>query len=978
MQQSSESNVQVDHLSEVPTDSRIASDLDGLDTAPSKLSFVEYQFDPTESEQILSLAWSLGAEPLEVFYGAFQVILAKYTASQHANTTFRLDMGAAAPPLDGIPRSDAAWFDLHTRIAHDAQFEYVISRTRSQIKQWQQASIQSDGSHAVHAHRSANWFCWNASIRDSEVESKTVSDSANDGCSHAVDLELQCSKPSNHFHIRMFYNATLFSASRMEVFVEQLHGLLLDLRDNLHSKLGDIRLRSRFDHLLPDILTPLPDVTNTKRIFDAFLANANRQPEAVAVRFGSKIWTYADLERASQSVASALLSQNCGPGRIVAVLASRGPALVISILGALRAGAAFAVLDAAYPVKRVVQCAQVLSPDFLIVCGGAEAPTEVLQRLPAPVNVIKVVDNYFGEKDSQGAFMAQAGAEQANPAGVAYFLFTSGTTGTPKCVETNHHPLVHFLDWYIAKFSLRANDKFSMLSGLGHDPVLRDIFAPLSVGAELNIPSSDIMFDAPALYDWLSRSAVSVVHATPQLCKLIKMGCRRGTTLNCIRFLFCGGDCLRTNDAQDFLGFAPCSQIVNFYGATETPQAMGFHVFDPSDHQIAVPVGVGIDDAQLLVTTKSLMQLGIGEVGQLAVRTKYLSLGYRGEAIGGNDTFSRNRTVDDPADHVYFTGDYGYFRPDGSIAFKGRIDDQVKIRGFRVELSEVAKCLEQQPGVKSAVVLARPVASGERRIAAYLLPDGSTSVIRNIDALHGLLNLKLPNYMVPSFYIWMDDFPLSPNGRINRGALPVPTIENTPNRTDYVPPASDEESRIIAAWERLLSIRPISVTSDFLGLGADSLSFIQASLVVEKLVGWLPHQWESLSIRDLAAQTGIGNKSLARVNTSVFVRALSIVLVVAAHFDLLDIGGSVLGLYLVAGMSFGKYQLNAIKKSDSLVSVYRLMYKIALPTFLYTVFLELRYSSFQAENLLFYSNFISPDIDRGLSYYRSACGSNRI
>jgi non-ribosomal peptide synthetase component F len=324
----------------------------------------------------------------------------------------------------------------------------------------------------------------------------------------------------------------------------------------------------------PDLATPLAAPTSTARIFDRFLAVCAERPEATAIVHPRGAWTYAQLERASRALAAQLLAMP-GDDRVVALYSRRSGELVVAMLACLRAGLTFAVLDAAYPVERVQLLLDVLHPGRFVAIGPVEESAPL--KLPSSVMRLETVDALLHGEASQ---LDQVGADA-----IAYLLFTSGTTGVPKCIATPHTPLVHFIDWYERTFDVDARCRFSMLSGLGHDPILRDVFVPLSTGAELHIPSPASVLDPALLYGWLAEHRITHAHVTPQLSRILCAGRRDRETLASLRFVFSGGDALRSKQATDIIAAAPGARVVNFYGATETPQAMSFHVFDPQHRQ---------------------------------------------------------------------------------------------------------------------------------------------------------------------------------------------------------------------------------------------------------------------------------------------------------------------------------------------------------------------------------------------------------
>ena len=551
----------------------------------------------------------------------------------------------------------------------------------------------------------------------------------------------------------------------------------------------------------PDLDSPLPAHQVGPRIFDRFLAACRERPEATAIVHPRGAWTYAEVDRASRALAHQLRALPATDD-VVALYGKRSGELVVAMLACARAGLTFAVLDAAYPLERIQLLLGVLSPGRFVAIGEAVE----LADLAVPASVLRLDTARMAALPEVSA----EGLDAARPEAVAYLLFTSGTTGVPKCIATSHTPLVHFVGWYEKTFAVEPSSRFSMLSGLGHDPVLRDVFVPLSTGAALHIPPPATVLDPAKLHGWFADQQITHAHVTPQLSRILCAG-KRAQPLAALRYVFSGGDVLRVKQALEIAALGPSTKVVNFYGSTETPQAMGFHVFDPrtdaSEAGSSVPIGRGIDDVQVFVLDD---KLGLAEgSGQVAIRTRYLSEGYRGDPTLTHAKFVANPRSTDPTDRLYLTGDLGRRRPDGAVILEGRVDDQVKIRGFRVELGDVVHQLHQLPQIKEAVVLSEKLPDGEARLVAYVVSaDGREDTASAREAM----TAAVPPYMVPARFVWLASFPLLPNGKIDRGKLrSLEPVEVAPTRSSIPPrPRSPRTGASCSGARRSMSSRPSS------------------------------------------------------------------------------------------------------------------------------------------------------------------------
>lgn len=502
-------------------------------------------------------------------------------------------------------------------------------------------------------------------------------------------------------------------------------------------------------------------------IHHAFLTQAGRCPEATAILAQHATCSYAQLAKISQGIAEHLVENAASGTDRVVIVASRCAGLVYAILGCLRAGLAFTVADAAYPPSRIGQIVRTLEPSVILRCGEAAVDAEgtlVITVPEAPAEALQ-------------AFACQSIALPAvSPEQPAYITFTSGSTGEPKGIVTHHAPLVHFVDWHVRQHGFTQADTFSLLSGLGHDPVYRDVFTPLSIGATIACPAQPTLTDPSRLASWIHQHGVSVIHLTPPLGKLIETGAHLNSqVLDRLRFLFWGGDALSPALYQQIRAIAPNAVNVNFYGTTETPQAMAFHTLDPDTDSARMPLGKGIANAQLLVVNAANQLVNAGETGEILIRSPYLSLGYWGDPALTEAKFVVNPFTGTAGDRCYRTGDLGTYLADGSATFLGRGDSQVKIRGHRIELAEIENAITRHPHIGQCVVVANHD-TASTRLVAYCVGQKPPSA----DELRQALAGQLPDYMVPALFVFLDALPLTPNGKVDKRALPAPFDDSAP------------------------------------------------------------------------------------------------------------------------------------------------------------------------------------------------------
>ena len=373
----------------------------------------------------------------------------------------------------------------------------------------------------------------------------------------------------------------------------------------------------------------------------------------------------------------------------------------------------------------------------------------------------------------------------------AYIAFTSGSTGQPKGVLCRHGPITHFLPWQEEQFDLRSTDRFSLLSGLAYNHLHRDVFTALALGATLYVPAPEILKSPDLLTQWLERNEITVLHLTPALGRLLRTS--RNKTLPSVRRIFFGGDVLTREDVALARELAPNAKVVSFYGATETQRAVGYYEVpeeastrnDAATHP--VPLGRGIKDVQLLLLNKNGQLAGIGELGELYVRSPHLAAGYVGDEKLTQERFVTNPFTKNPNDRLYKTGELGRYLPDGNVEWVGRNDRRVNIRGFRVELAEVESVLSQHPAVKDTAVVAKEfvvegpsaIVTHDLRLVAYVVPDLDQPL--SIDELRSFLSARLPDYMVPSHFLILGRLPAYSQwqGRLPSAASRRPVSDGT-------------------------------------------------------------------------------------------------------------------------------------------------------------------------------------------------------
>ena len=629
------------------------------------------------------------------------------------------------------------------------------------------------------------------------------------------DLTLYAREQEARTQFRLVYNAALFSEARMAELLRQFEQLLAQVVEQPEASIDSFSLVTETSkRLLPSPVTELRAEWKGA-VHSRFSEQAQRRPEKLACVSQGESWTYGELEGRSNQVANYWRDQGIEAEETIAIYGQRSALLVCSLLGVLKAGASFVLLDPAYPAARNIAYLEIAKPAGWLQLDAA-LPQELdnfIKRFPSHRQLV------ISHPEVLNGYSTATPEVEVGPNDSSYIAFTSGSTGKPKAVAGEHQPLSHFLHWYEQTFALEETERFSMLTAVSHDPFLRDVFAPLWLGATLCIPEPEEMGQPGALHEWLEREKITVTHMAPAMTQLLT----GKATLSSLRYVFFHGDLLTEREVEKVQRIAPNVTCVNFYGATETPQAMGYFVVprlaNTDSFSRRIPIGHGIRNVQLLVLNRSGQSCGTGELGELYIRTPYLTRGYVGEQALSREHFLSNPFSGLAEDRLYRTGDLGRYLPGGEVEFAGRADQQLKIRGYRVEPGEIEAVLLGHQAITAAAVMGRKHGADEQRLVAYIVAGKDTCP--SSEELRRYLSARLPDYMLPSAFVRLDGLPLTPHGKLDQSALPEP--DSGLQETGYVASRTPVEEILVNIWAQVLGVERIGIHDNFFELGGHSL-----------------------------------------------------------------------------------------------------------------------------------------------------------
>jgi amino acid adenylation domain-containing protein len=599
------------------------------------------------------------------------------------------------------------------------------------------------------------------------------------------------------------------------------------------------------------------DYPRHQTISQIFEQQVEQRPDAIALKFRDQQMTYRQLNERANQVAHRLRELGVGPEVMVGTLLERSLEMVVGLLAILKAGGAFVPLDANYPAERLAfMAADTKAPVMLV-----QQP--VAQRLSDQNWSRAIVLSLDGDPAEIDRHSTQNLTHVATAENLAYVMYTSGSTGQPKGVMVGHRAVVRLVK-NTNYVNLTDQEVFLQFSPISFDASTLEIWGPLLNGGCLAIMPPDVQSLAE-LGAAIRKHGVTSMWLTAGLFNVMVE--QRLEDLGSLRQLLVGGDALSPAHVRKAIDGLPECILINGYGPTEGTTFTCCHTISREDAQgSSIPIGRPIANTQVYLLDSDNESVPGGEAGELCIGGDGLARGYLNQPELTAEKFLPHPFSNEPfigtSDaRIYKTGDLARYRPDGAIEFLGRVDNQVKISGYRIELGEIEAVLLQHPDVQSAAVLARQDTVGEKKLVGYVIPRGHNCQTAD---LRTFLARKLPFYMVPAAFVLLDVLPLSPNGKLDRAALPAPEAVDTGNSAAPVFPQTEMELKIADIWRRVLGLKQVSITDNFFDLGGDSLLLLEAHAELQKVI--IPDLaitvlFEYSTIRSLAQHLTVGEKS---------------------------------------------------------------------------------------------------------------------
>ena len=637
----------------------------------------------------------------------------------------------------------------------------------------------------------------------------------------ACDLMLETCGEGDQLSASFTYATELFDAATIERLAGHWRNLLQGICADAGQRIAALPLLDAAERqqILVDWNQSTAEYPREHCLPALIEAQVRATPQATALVLGGASLSYAQLNSRANQLAHKLRELGVGADVLVGVALERSLEMVVGLLAILKAGGAYVPLDPDFPRDRLAYMMEDSGLKLLLT------QTSLVQQLPIPGGVQSLCLDQDG--DWLDGYSTDDLPALAAPENLAYVIYTSGSTGLPKGVTIQHQALVNFLSSMADKPGLSAEDRVLSLTSLSFDIAGLELYLPLLRGAAVVLLDTHQNKDPQALLQVIAEQGVTVIQATPSSWRMILDAAPAGALAG--KTILCGGEALSAELAQRLIEQA--GHVWNVYGPTETTIWSARHYLTESDD---VWLGKPLANTTLHIISDDLDVLPVGARGELLIGGDGLARGYH-----QRPSLTAQRFIPDPfggnGGRLYRTGDLARYKADGVIEYAGRLDHQVKIRGFRIELGEIEARLLEHPAVHEAVVIDIDAAGG-KQLAAYLVAsDSSANTDQLRSELKAHLKAGLPDYMVPSHLVWLPAMPQTPNGKLDRKALPAPdasVLQHT-----YVAPVSELEQQLAAIWAEVLKIERVGLGDSFFELGGHSLLAAQMIARIKKQLG---------------------------------------------------------------------------------------------------------------------------------------------
>jgi amino acid adenylation domain-containing protein len=808
-----------------------------------------FKLDTELTQSLKTLGREHGTTLYTTLLAAFQVLLHRYTGQE------RILVGS---PTSGRSRSELAvlvgYFVnpvvLSADFSRDLTFEKFLAATRERVleafdhqdypfallvEQLQpvrdpsrsplfQAQFVFQKTPELHGPV-LNALAINAADHSVEVGGLVLQSMTVEQRAAQFDLSMQVTEVDGELAGSLNYSNDLFEPETISRFLEHFNTLLRGVVSDPKQRVSalDILTSGERRQLLSEWNNTGVAYGQDKLIHEMFEAQASRAPTAIALEFAGQRLTYEELDRRSNQLARRLRSLGVGPESLVGLCLERSPEMVIGLLGILKAGGAYLPLDPGYPDERLHLVLEDAGVKVLLT------ERRLFDRLVAKSLSIVCMDEL---EERIGSESFENLKTNIRPENLAYVIYTSGSTGNPKGVMITHQGIRNRLLWMQEAYLLTTEDRVLQKTPYSFDVSVWEFFWPLVTGARLVLARPGGHQDSQYLVDLIRRRGITVLHFVPSMLQAF-LQTNQVEECRSLLKVICSGEALSYELQEKFFSKID-AELHNLYGPTEASVDVSYWVCRREGKKQAVPIGRPIANTQLYILDIWRQPVPVGVAGELYIGGDGLARGYLKQPQLTAERFVAHPFSQEEGARLYRTGDLTRFRQDGQIEYLGRMDHQVKVRGFRIELGEIETELRQHDKVEECVVVLKEEEPGDQRLIAYIVAGQKMNPTSQELRVH--LKQRMPDYMLPTAFVMLDAMPLSPNGKVDRRALPEPERAR-PEETEMVAPRTALEELLANAWSMALKVEQVSVHDSFFELGGHS---ILATQLVTQLEGIFP------------------------------------------------------------------------------------------------------------------------------------------
>jgi amino acid adenylation domain-containing protein len=799
-------------------------------------SSLSFSIDKTVAESLQALGRKEGCTLFMLLFAAFQTLAARSTGQTDIVTGTPI-ANRNPPETENIIGCFINTIMLRTDCSGDPTFRELLHRVRSTALDGY-ANQDLPFEKLVEELRpprlqSYSPLCQNLfTLQNTPLPQETLGDLQwkfldVDNETAKFDISLTLTEKSSGIEGSLVFATDLYDSTTMERLIAHYKVLLEGIAEDPGRRISSLPLLCPAERrqLLAEWNHTQSQYEKNCCIHELIEMQTMRTPDAIAAQFENEFLTFAQLDQQAARLARVLQSLGVGPEVLVGICVERSLQMLVALLAILKAGGAYIPLDPHYPKDRL---------DFVLQDSKATVlltQNSLLDDFPQ----INSPDFNAGNGpkiiclDSDVLSATPENSQRLNslvtPENLAYVLYTSGSTGKPKGVQIPHRAVVNFLQSMQKNPGLSSTDKLLAITTLSFDIAGLELLLPLITGAQVVIAKTETAMDGKLLAGKIRQCGATVLQATPATWRLLlNAGWKGEPRLK----ILCGGEAWPEELARELL--PRCNSLWNMYGPTETTiWSAVSRVQAKQTPLISTPIA----NTQLYILDAQLQPVPIGVAGELHIGGDGLARGYLNRPELTAEKFIPNPFQDTPGSRIYKTGDLVRYRNDGQIEFLGRLDHQVKIRGFRIELGEIQSLLAAHPAVREAVVIAREDTPGEKRLTAYVICEPEQTC--RAETLREYLKQKLPEYMVPAAFVFLEKFPLTPNGKVDRKQLPQPEF-NRPEAAS-IAPRDALEMQLTKLWEKLFNVEPVGIRDNFFDLGGHSLLAVRLFAEIEKITG---------------------------------------------------------------------------------------------------------------------------------------------